>query len=237
MEHPRNAEPVAESRRSHYRAIPEELLEVAMGAAHQPLVHVTVLDASVRGLGVRVERLDDVAWQVDEEVRILIRHVASARSVTVSGRVVRRSKEDPAVFGLELLDLAEVFEAADSRLWKLFNRRRHFRVEPLPERPVELTIEGWMNPVRAIDISAGGLAFRTGRSAIPEVDDELALKVFLPGAVRPLALTATVRNVTGGARAARVGVEFVREGNEKFSVTQDAIIEYVMERQRERLEK
>jgi hypothetical protein len=68
------------------------------------------------------------------------------------------------------------------RLGKAYERdlRYHFRVQPVPEYPIELALPGENGPLNLIDISVGGLCFSrrmSSESKKIEIGDRLALRV------------------------------------------------------------
>jgi hypothetical protein len=123
---------------------------------------------------------------------------------------------------------------------KWFNRRRDYRVCPLATEPVTLTVcKRGAEPLtlRALNVSAGGVSFcpSSSQAASFELGDRVTLSLRLPSEPGEVELATVVRFRGISGEREVVGLEFDAKKSRRFFRTEDAIISYIMQRQRQTL--
>ena len=220
-------------------------LEVTVRASGGSSVGGQLFDVSVEGMGVsfvsvRFSMPVGLALQVGGDVELVFTSSLLKNPVVISARVVNRAdREGSCRYGFQFTDRQQLEKQLSPVLFKLFNRRASYRVAPAHDSPVTVTVEGGPRGMRAqtrvVDISTTGV----GVCAPLEVESALAdtdrVTVFmsLPNYEHPLVFAGIIRNRRLTAAEILYGIEFDLERSENPRRQQDAVIEYVMKRQRE----
>lgn len=174
-----------------------------------------------------------MAWLVDRR---------SGIEVPMEARLVHR-REEAAVrtLGLEFLDRKAAEGLLTPSLARMFNRRSAFRVRPDPHELIRVTLQG---PALArlpladavlVDLSTGGLStdVPVGFEAGMADHDEVECLFLPPGTQMPVSVPSRVRHRTLRGDRVRYGVMFADPDAPAFQRTFDAILAYVLRRQRE----
>ena len=165
--------------------------------------------------------------------------------VRVSALVEERKEMegDVTLHKLRFTNPSELDRQLTPAVHKLFNRRRAVRVAPDGESPIRVLVEcaavEFRTEVPLLDVSMLGL----GIEVIPAMDDklsrvkEITCTFSLPGCRRPLKVESmilfrAIHRIDTQPRI-RYGMEFIPEKTKRFDVIEDAIVEFVMMRQRE----
>ena len=219
-------------------------LEVSVRASGRPSFSGQAVDLSVDGAGLRVLSLGfppsaGPVLGVGEETELTLTFAALKKELVVSARVTNRTDEEESRrYGFQFTNRQQLEEQLWPALYRFFNRRAAYRVEPAPDCPVEVTLERTSGGMRVqaplLDISAGGMGLRVpaeAESAFAE-SDRIRVSTSLPGCREPLNLTAIIRNRRLAGAEVHYGLEFDWPGTENRQRQQDAIIAFVMKRQR-----
>ena len=237
------SQPFTPERRSSYRVAPDEghSIEVELtepaGAPKGSLVDVTAYGASVDfaaeagaaiPLGRRLGALFRMTW------------LAETLQVDVVP-VDCRPAGDALRYGFRFADPQGFFRSLDPSLWRVFNRRCVFRVEPHSAETVSVSVKwaGVSATADLLDLSTEGLAFRAA-SDLPIPDGErIEVGFALVESGSPLRFEALLRYRQAIGLHYRFGAHFLtpddEEGRRRFAAHQEDVAAYVMRRQREML--
>ncbi|MHC4416203.1 MAG: PilZ domain-containing protein [Planctomycetota bacterium] len=198
-----------------------------------------LLDVSASGAGARFSAPNCPSLAVGQEAALLLTSVPLRISLTISSRVQSRTEEDESRrYGFRFLEGQQLDARVAPALRTLFNRRGAVRVCPDPKSPVKVVLdsgpgspptEGWLE-----NISATGARIRLEADAESTFvwTTSVGLSLFLPDCGDPLQLTGNIRHrqlVGGGIH---YGLEFDSQLTDNFPRQQEAIVKYVMQRQR-----
>ena len=141
-------------------------------------------------------------------------------------------------FRFRVEDEFSEFMAAGGGKW--FNRRRDFRVNPLHAEPVTLTVKPRLAEaitLRALNLSASGVSFCVNEQQDDAFDlgDRVRVVLTLPGEQKPFELATVVRYRGQTAGKDVIGLEFDAKESRRFYRTEDALVGYIMKRQRQML--
>ncbi|MHC4447767.1 MAG: PilZ domain-containing protein, partial [Planctomycetota bacterium] len=145
-------------------------------------------------------------------------------------------------YGLQFIDRDRLEGELTPELFRLFNRRGSYRVQPDPTKPVTVTVEVVPDGPRAhgrmVDISATGIGVHVPaavEAALVAVS-RIRVSFTLPTSDDPLCLEGIIRSrrLIGG-EAVRYGILFMLDAGEAGQDQQSAIIDYVRRRQQDRL--
>ena len=231
--------------RAHYRIDLAGLedAQVSVKTAQGVSVLGQILDLSIGGLGLRFS-LDiplpgcpDIT--VGEEVELSFASDRFKRPLAVSARVVHRLDEESSRrYGLQFSDRQQLEDELATELFRLFNRRKTYRVEPDPDVPIEVTLEhcqaGVQVQAQVKDISVGGLGVRVPADvkATLGTSDRVKVAISLPGHQDPVILIGNICHRREAGEEIHYGIEFDLEQSEDPKRQQNAITDYVMKRQR-----
>jgi len=134
---------------------------------------------------------------------------------------------------------ASFVQELDPSLWKYFNRRQGFRIEPDGVEPIEVMLEwhGGFAQGRIIDISTTGM----GLEVDPELAralgqaDRLTVSFQLPGSEMPLKLVGNTMYRKPKGQNSHCGIRFDWSWSktDNFELQESVIGAYLMRRQRE----
>jgi c-di-GMP-binding flagellar brake protein YcgR len=198
----------------------------------------SVVDVSAGGMGVFFRQKDapDLALKQTLLVEIDSREFSQPLLVPI---MVRRC--DMAIggrtYGLEFIDWIGLLASLPPRLRKLFNRRDDFRVEPDPEKPVEVSIEGLPIKVTATlrDCSPKGLSVCLPSNMETVLLTERQMKVSFrpPKSVFKVTFFGTILHRYLAEEGICYGIFFDPRRTEEFNKNQNLLIKYINERRRE----
>lgn len=230
------------SRRKYYRASEGlEGLRIVVEAGPR-MVETTILNASAGGAALRapIEFVAQIAKGQSLNLRFVIRKNESQFIRFAMPAVARHIDADDGFLGVEFKDSARLEENLPSHLFRLFNRRRSFRVRADTNQPIDVSLtreaDGFTLATVLHDICADGIG---ARCSGPEgmkfaTDDRVTTEFSLPVTRHPLKFVCSVRAVSERKEGYVVGLAFLEE-SERFSRNQNAVIDFVMQRQRELL--
>jgi len=219
-----------------------------------------MLDAASNGLGVVFPRKSVPNLRSGQNVTAKISMAALSRSLLT--QLVTRSRFDEGRsvrYGFEFADPGKFFGQLDRSLWRLFNQRRAFRVQPDPDESIEvgLTWEAGSAPAQVelpqpvdvalkwkggsaaaqmIDVSVIGIGLIVDAQTTLSEKAQLTVSFALPEHDSAMQFEGVVRNRRPQGDSVRYGMEFVgRESDRRFTAQQKVISDYVMRRQRQML--
>jgi c-di-GMP-binding flagellar brake protein YcgR len=164
------------------------------------------------------------------------------KALVTEARVVRRMEEKGhRTYAFRFTNHHRFEGHAPEEIYRLLNRRGSFRVNPPEEEPIDITLKpeegGPLVRARLIDISATGLGARTSVDVEATLVATLRVTVMvaLPTHPDPVSVPGIIRSrVLAGAHV-RYGIAFDFAASDHAESKQNAIIDYVMRRQREEL--
>ena len=195
-----------------------------------------LIDVSAGGAALEVEH-DGAEVRTNQET-VLRFFVGSGDACFDMHGIIRnvRSSEGRSTLGIEFTDPSLLQLHLPPSLFKLFNRRRSFRVNPAPDEPITVSLRRSSDNLRLklgmADISAEGVG-ATGANpscGLLVVEDRVEIRFSLPGASREVVFQAIVRSVVSREPIWRVGLSFA-ETSPQFARHQNAVQDYVLRRQ------
>lgn len=197
----------------------------------EPL-RVELIDLSVRGACIRIPFAQDRNLKVDDVVELAIGSMMRSE-VHTTARVAntRREGESHICYGLEFLNINNLYAQLDGFYARHFNRRRHARVVPTLDRKVQVKARFGGEEVSGhmFDISESGLGLvltKDSSARIAEVE-LLELQVRLPGIEVEMTGRARVRHRTSLNQHTLVGLAFdldVPDGFVRFAKTLEEFV-------------
>ncbi len=230
-------------RRQQYRVQPAgpEALRVTIERAGRKLVAGEAMDVSVGGALVRLEAQDVRELTVGEQVRLHFTGGQLNAPLVATAKVMHRCDVDEGGgcnYGLQFMNRDRFEGELSAELFRLFNRRGSYRVQPDPKEPVSITVQVVPDGPRAhgrmVDISATGIGVHVpaAMEAALVAVSRIRVSFTLPTSDDPLCLEGIIRSrrLIGG-EALRYGILFMLEAGEAGEDQQSAIISYVRQRQ------
>jgi c-di-GMP-binding flagellar brake protein YcgR len=235
-------------RRRQYRVSAEGGHEIFLsGLAGEWKVPAELVNLTAGGAQLRVSVEHQFPAAVARSLTVWLCDRGSGIELPIEAKLVHRREEGAnRVLGVSFLDLRTLGGLLHPMLGKIFNRRAALRVSPSRlEGRIGITVvappstslpqeEGLL-----IDLSTGGLAmdvpltFEEGLAGQDTVDVHFRL----PATPGPLSTAARIVHRTlRNDGVVRYGVQFLHTEEESFKSTRDAILGYVIRRQREMAE-
>ena len=181
------------------------------------------------------------ALAVGEKTEISFTSVRLNKPLVVSARVRHRAdRDDFRHYGFQFIERQQLESRLSPELFRLFNRRASYRVKPSPGSPVQVTLQGPAG-VQAtgelVDISAAGMGLRVPLEveATLTATTHIIVSFSLPDCPHPLSLEAIIRDRHLAGVEIHYGIEFDLEQSKQAKRQEDAIMNFVMKRQREAL--
>jgi hypothetical protein len=219
------------------------LLSASQGDWRGP---VAPLDLTSRGARLLQDAAETVPAPVGGDVTLWLCDGQTGVELPIAARLVsRRDEADSRILGVDFVDLRSVGGLLHPVLGRVMNRRTAFRVTPSADRtPILVTLAAPPEldlPLEVgvmIDISTGGLAidvplsFEAGLGGF----DGLECLFRLPGVESSVSASARIVHRTLRGHRVRYGVQFTAASSPTFVDTHDAILGYVIRRQRQMAE-
>jgi c-di-GMP-binding flagellar brake protein YcgR len=236
-------------RRRHHRVRMDDSTTadiVLTGASSSWRVDAELVDLSAGGASVRVHSDHMLQLTVGGTLTVWVADAASGIELPIGAKMVhRREDANGRVLGLQFTDLRTVGALLQPLFGQKFNRRGAFRVVPgRHEGPVNVTLYAppeLRQPPSAcalVDLSTGGMAvdvpvaFETGLQG----HEQLQLVFRLPTGSASLIADGRVVHRTLRGELVRFGIQFQHTDEADFRPVHDAILAYVIKRQRESAE-
>ncbi len=210
-------------------------LEATLRVPKWDPLRVELIDLSVRGACVRIAFAQDRNLKVDDVVELVLGSMMRSE-VCTAARVanITRDGESHIRYGLEFLNINNLYAQLDSFYSRHFNRRRHMRVVPTLDRKVQVKARWAGEEVtgHVYDISQAGVGIVLSKDSSARVAEvamlELTLK--LPGFEEPLIGRAKVRHRTALNQNTLIGLEFELDDPEGFARHGEALAAFVERR-------
>jgi c-di-GMP-binding flagellar brake protein YcgR len=212
-----------------------QTLEAHLLAPGWESLRVELIDLSVRGSCIRIPFAKDRNLKVDDLVELSIGSMMR-NEVKTTARVanIAREGETHIRYGLQFLNVENLYAQLDAFYARHFNRRRHVRVLPSLDRKVQVKLHWCGEEVsgHVFDISESGIGVtltKDSSARIAEVQKlELALK--LPGVEGVLGGSATVRSRTPMSQHTLVSLEFDLDAADGFGQNAATLAKFVERR-------
>lgn len=229
-------------RRKKYRVEPESpgVLEVSLILSSRKSLPGELINMSLDGSAVFFPAKQCPDLTPNERVKLKFGMTQTKKSVTIDA-IVKDSctAGERKLCRFQFAEPASFVQELDPSLWKYFNRRKGFRMEPDELEPIEVMLEwhGGFAHGRIIDISTTGMGL--------EVDPELAralrradlltLSFQLPGSVIPLKLAGNTAHRKPKGENTHCGIRFDWNWSktDEFELQESVIGAYLMRRHRE----
>ncbi|MHC4415811.1 MAG: PilZ domain-containing protein [Planctomycetota bacterium] len=203
-----------------------------------------LLDVSADGAGARFQAPEFPELAVGQEVNLIMTSDRLKSSLKVAARVQHRAEEEGfRRYGFRFLRREQLEAQLSPALRQLFNRRKAVRVSPDTRSSVPTALEaapgGPSAKARLEDLSAlgAGVSLEAEAEAVFATTTRVGISLSLPGCRDPVDLVGHIRyRRLVGARI-HYGIEFDAALSRHFEQQQEAITEYVMQRQRRMLKR
>ena len=229
--------------RQHYRA------QLGQGSGLQvnilkegatPIVG-EALDVSIGGTRVQASSPDGPVLVMGDDVQLTFTSDQLEQPLVVPARTVHRAEEDGTrTYGFQFTDRTLLENQLAGDIYRIFNRRGSYRVQPPDELPIEVTLEtdGENKRLRGrmVDISPRGmgvLAPVEAASAFLGID-RIMVSFTLPTSPDPVRLEDIIRSRRLTATGVRYGIALDFQASAQPEAQQNTIIDYVVQRQRDR---
>ena len=241
-----HATKVADERRQLYRTTPGQAnqVEVAVWTDTGNGLVGEVVDVSAQGVALRVPRNIAPVLSLGQNVSFPFTPRTQAEPVALRATVRSRNRVGKHWrYGFEFeLDNMRGMRFAEE-FYGLFNRRDAFRVEPLAEEPIPVTIanlDGSLPPIaiaQLCNVSATGLGIRFSSNADPTLADDAILHTMLRPPTSPcsLKLAGRIRHRTLRGDTVCYGLQFDPKHSEQFERDHENLVDYIIHRQLEGL--
>ena len=232
--------------RRQYRVSPisTDDLSIAIVVSRHRCVPGRIVDVSAGGIGLLFDPQSDVVRRVGQTLWLRISSNYLSEPLTASAVILRRTEvEEGRLYGLEFFDSLGLLSDLPPEFAGLFNQRREHRIEPDPEHPIEVKVEGIDDLVFEVkaflrDLSTEGLSFRApplaecvlSKTKVADVSfrlEEGSEELTFCGRIRH-------RDLVGDCIC--YGVCFLPELTDNFQVKRAKLETYVTERRQEALD-
>lgn len=233
-------------RRRQYRVDSGEVegLQTSLRTSTGSVFSGQPLDLSVDGMAIRFLSLGFALpgaspLLVGDEVELRLALPQLEKPLAAPARVIHRAdQEDSRRYGFRFTDRQQLESQLSPALYRFLNRRAAYRVKPAPDSPIEVTLTGTPGGSRArarlLDISAGGMGLRVPLQAESALSatDRIKVSLSLPNCIARLNLGINIRNRRLVGAEVYYGAEFDLGRTPEAQRQLDAVIAFVMERQR-----
>ena len=199
------------------------------------LMPMAIVDVSAGGLAIQVVEKASDRLKQGATVELVFSLRGEPAPVEAKARVMSL-KERPGlglVAGMEFLDLEEFFGKIRRGMWKIFNRRKSFRVRPLlDESPgCTTTKKGQPYALNLHDVSLGGLCLRSSPEEAEWLHslESISFQLLMPGEVSPIKVSGIRRHSWQRDDVVFSGYQFESDDEDLL----EPIMDYVMKRQRD----
>ena len=188
-------------------------LEATLRVPKWDPLRVELIDLSVRGACIRIAFAQDRNLKVDDLVELSIGSMMR-NEVQTAARVanITRDGESHIRYGLQFVNVNNLYAQLDSFYARHFNRRRNVRVVPSLDRKVQVKARWAGEEVsgHVFDISASGIGIVLTKDSSARIADVPALELTLrlPGSASDCSGRATIRHRTPLNQHTLIGLEF-----------------------------
>ncbi len=230
--------------RSHYRldAGGTDHLHVAVLKDDAAPIKAQPLDVGPDGARLQFDTPGGPDYVMGQLVNLSFSSSRIGKTLLIEARAIRRTEEQRhRTYAFRYTNHHQFEGHSRDAIYRLLNRRSSFRVKPPEEEPIDITMRpeagGPLVRARLIDISATGLGTRTSIEVEARLVATLRVTITLalPTHRDPVNVPAIIRSRALAGPHVRYGVAFDFAATDHAESKQNAIIDYVMRRQREGL--
>jgi len=224
-------------RRGPYRQAPSssQPLSAMLEIPDRDPVLGELLDLTAVGAGVRVPFATDPNLSIGDVIEVTIGSMMRT-PVETPARVLNVAQPAPGFtrYGLEFINVGNLYSQLDSFYARFFNRRRHPRVRPVFDQVLRVEL-AWASAdltARVYDVSESGMALTLPRSfeLDLELDGPVSIRFQLPHTGAPVEGLARVHYDVQLEKRRLAGIEYDLESPKGMSQHLPAIREYVAQR-------
>lgn len=230
-------EVMAEKRRQ-YRTPGQGELEIEVIRDGSTKFSGKVVDISAQGVSLSFSAEEEPNIELREIVLLKVTSTFLEKSIVVPSMVIRREElEEGWTYGIEFIDWLGLLAQLPPALAEMFNRRGDYRVEPIPEDPIQVTLEAlplrvnaWLRDISIVGLSAFipsnlETVFRKVRKAQVSFNlPRLGKKLKFQGRILHRHLTES---------GVCYGIVFVEETTRAFQENQQLLAQYIQARKKE----
>lgn len=192
-------------------------------------IDVQPVDMSVRGAGFRTRTGTDL--YEFEVVDVVVSSEANGWMVRTPGILRHGTSDDEGMdWGVEFINVGDLYGQWDRVLGRCFNRRQKPRVSPSLDRRIlaEIHVGARRVPAAIHDLTVGGAGLVVQHGSFPEIahDQVLAISFSLPRSKRKLSGKASVRRLHSAEPLDLIGVEFDLKDPDGFANHEQPIATY-----------
>ncbi len=236
--------------RRHYRVAPAEQhnVDVTVSTADGQSFPAELLDITIEGAGTRFRREVGPTLAIGQPATLTFKSARLQKPIRVQAKV--RSRVELGAFrsyryGFEFDERDELERQLSGEIYRLFNQRSIYRVEPDPAQPIAVVIQPAASEAVAPavagfeahgfvkDLSSVGAAVLVDRKAEVTLaaTDLVEVSFRLPGAARALHFTAWIRHRELQDERVCYGLEFDAARSQRFQHEQNELLKYARRRQ------
>ena len=224
-------------RRSLYRAPSQSSgnFEVEVKTSSGHCYTGEAVGASVEGIGVRFPKRPGTVLTIGEPVTLSFRLPHLSHRIELGATPTNSLAQASCWrYGFQFNDKLDAPAEFAARFYRVFNRRRAYRVEPNSASAVEVTVvAGETAQTAKLDnISATGIALSIDGDSVEPLarSERWVLSFCLPDTEERLTMVATVRHSDRTRQQRSYGLEFNPNETEHFEIQQQVIMDFVMRR-------
>ncbi len=231
-----------DERRAAYRNQPSlDEVEVSIAWSGREYAPGQLVDLSARGAAVSLSLPASGVPSITEGTAVYLRFESPGiEPVSDIVAFVRNTRDASGerVFGLEIANWRGLHARLPPKLFSLFNRRQHYRVDVPQAPPVLVEVADHRThekySARMCDISVGGCLLQFEGGDVIRAGDTVSLEFSLPASEYRFNLVGICRSNFQSGEFLQCGFAF-ETGGPEFNTQQQHISQYVMHRQRELL--
>ena len=237
--------------RKHYRVTPDQQqsLDVTVQTADGQIFSAELLDITVEGAGTRFRRDAGPTLALGQAATLTFTSARLRQPIHVHAKV--RSRAELGAFrsyryGFEFDERDELQRQLSGEIYRLFNQRLAYRVEPDPTEPIEVLIslpepETATPPPEAGSVARGQVKDLCGIGAAVVLErvvettfaatDLVEIRFKLPSVATEVCLSAWIRHRELQDEYVSYGLEFDAMRSQRFIQQQNEILRYTRRRQ------
>jgi hypothetical protein len=232
------------NKRKRYRVRPESTddLTLAVARTGKSSIAGRIADLSIEGVALFFDQRHDPVFALRDIVNLELSSKHLPEPLVVPSMVRHRSEvERGRLYGFEFVDWLGLLGKLPAALTGLFNQRGNYRVQPDPQNPVDVMIEGTLlpSPIQATlrDLSVAGISVQAAYTI-----ENLLMKVELvqvsfelPFSPERLSFWGNIihRDLIG--QGICYGILFDDKRTPRFKKKQEVLIKYVSDRRQQLL--
>jgi hypothetical protein len=194
-----------------------------------------IVGATVEGTGAFFSNDTAPRLEIGEQVKLAFTAPDLSERVEIGASVASCLVQSTRWrYGFRFHERVEAPENAATPFYRIFNRRRTYRLAPEPEHLVPVSLETEQCSVaclmRDISTTGAGIICEAELPSEHGAGEAISLSFQLPGSDRPSRFVARVRHHTTEDGLHHYGLEFDQATTDDFESQQHEIMQYVMRR-------